>query len=247
MRLPDVSQTLELQGHTFLPFPLNESSIVVDLGANTGEFSRNIVRRFHCRCIAVEPNPSFLDRIRVLPGVETIWTALSDCDGQIDLHLSDNPEASTALPGSLGANGRSIPVPARTLESLLKELSLTHVDLMKVDIEGSEVSMILSASDDVLRSVDQISIEFHDFCKLVTMQQISAVHRRLNGLNFDAIEFGSGNENSLFVRRDAAGIGRIRRGYVKYVLAIRALLHLMQRIAGRLRRTLEVSSRRSQE
>ena len=107
--------------------------------------------------------------------------------------------------------------------------------------------MILSAPDEVLRSVDQISIEFHDFCKLVTVKQISAVHTRLKDLDFDAIEFGSGNENSLFVRRDAAGIGRIRRGYVKYVLVnIRAMSHLIQRISGRLQRTIGVTSRRRQ-
>jgi FkbM family methyltransferase len=239
MKLPILSQTLELQGHTFLPSPLNKSSIVVDLGANTGEFSRKIVQSFHCRCIAVEPNPSVLERIRVLSGVESIWTAVSDCDGQIDLHLSNNSEASTALRGSPDANGQSLRVPTRTLESLLKEFGLTHVDLMKVDIEGSEVPMILSAPNHVLQSVDQISVEFHDFCKLVTTKQIAEVHTRLKELNFDAIEFGSGNEDSLFVRRDAVGIGRIRRGYVKHmVLNLRNVSRLIQRILRRLRRLL---------
>jgi FkbM family methyltransferase len=244
MKPPLLFQTLELQGHTFFPSPLRNSSVVVDLGANTGEFSRKIIQSFQCRCIAVEPNPSLLDNIRIISGVEAVWTAVSDCDGQIDLNLSDNSEASTALPGSLQANGRSTRVPARTLEGLLAQFNLAHVDLMKVDIEGSEVSMILSAPDDVLRSVDQMSVEFHDFCELVTEKQISAVHARLKDLNFDAIDFGPGNMNSLFVRRDAAGIGTIRRGYVKHgVLNVRRALHLMQRIANRVRRITETPAR----
>jgi FkbM family methyltransferase len=134
----NLSQTLELQGHTFLPAPLNQSSVVVDLGANNGEFSRLIVQRFSCRCIAIEPNPSLYEKIRVLHGVEAVWAAISDCDGQIDLNLSNDPEASTVLLGSMQANGQSIRVPARALESLLREFGLTHVNLMKIDIEGSD-------------------------------------------------------------------------------------------------------------
>ena len=45
--------------------------------------------------------------------LSTIWAAVSDRDGQLDLHLSDNPEASTALSiGAPAANGQSILVPA---------------------------------------------------------------------------------------------------------------------------------------
>jgi FkbM family methyltransferase len=218
MKLPILSQTLALHGHTFLRSALTDSSVVVDLGANAGEFSRKMVHNFHCRCIAVEPNPSMLERIRELSSVELAWTAIGDCDGHIELYLSDNPEASTTLPGSRDANGQKIRVPTSTLAGLLKKFGLTHVDLMKVDIEGSEVQMILSAPDHVLQSIDQISVEFHDFCNLVTPKQVADVHARLKRLNFDAIAFGSGNEDSLFVRRDAAGIGRIRRIYVKHVV-----------------------------
>lgn len=246
MKVPILSQTIELQGHTFFPSPLTKSSVVVDLGANIGEFSRIVAQNFHCRCIAVEPNPSMFEKIRALSGVESAWTAVGDCEGQIDLHLSDNPEASTTLNGSLDANGKKVRVPVRTLENLLKEFGLSHVDLIKVDIEGAEVRMILSAPDHVLQSVDQISVEFHDFCNLVTAKQVAEVHTRLRELNFDVIKFGSGNEDSLFVRNDAPSIGRIRRGYVKHgALSYRRASRLTNRILIRLRRLIGAPTSRT--
>ena len=229
------SPTLDLQGHTFFPSPLNRTSTVVDLGANRGEFSRRVLQRFQCRCIAVEPNPSLVDRIRALPGIEVAWAAVGDSDRQIELYLSDNSEASTALLGSIEANGKSVQVPMCSLENLLKRFGITRADLMKVDIEGSEVATILSAPDCVLQSIDQISVEFHDFCRLVTLEQVLAVYSRLERLNFYAIEFGPGRANTLFVRRDVAGIGGIRRTYAKHILLnLRAASHMVRRVSRRM-------------
>src|SRR5665213_532398 len=47
--------TVEICNHSFLPRFVDSESVVVDLGANHGDFSRAIMRRFGCRVVAVEP------------------------------------------------------------------------------------------------------------------------------------------------------------------------------------------------
>ena len=47
-----------------------------------------------------------------------------------------------------------------TLASLLEQHSIDHVDIMKMDVEGSEVD-VLAASRDVLPRIDRIVVERH--------------------------------------------------------------------------------------
>ena len=232
MELPFFLQMITLRGHSFMPAPLDRSSTVIDLGAHRGEFSRQIIDRFGCRCVAVEANPSLLDKVRAANGVEPLWGAITDRDGSSIFYLSDNPEASTLSNESTELNGRRINVPTFTLESILRNLGISHVQLLKVDIEGAEIPFLLSVPEQITRLIDQITVEFHDFCGLVSADQIQNVRARLASLNFEEINFGTGdrawiNTNCLFVRRDAPRIGRLRRWYLKFVvLNVRRVVHL---------------------
>jgi FkbM family methyltransferase len=213
---------LTVRGHTFIPFPLNERSIVVDLGANTGEFSQMILDRFRCHCIAVEPNPRLV-KVEEAPKLTFVWGAIANEEGWADLHLDDNDEASTIL---ADGTGKKVRVPTFTLAGLMKQVKVTHVDLLKVDIEGCEFQMIMSTPREVLESVDQITMEFHDFCGLITPEQMSSMRSRLRSAGFDEIKFGPQNMNWLFVRRGAVGIGNVRRAYlICFIGPARNLLH----------------------
>ena len=236
MQAPMILQMLTLRGHTFMPCTLSAGSTVVDLGANAGEFSALVRGRYQCRVVAVEANPHLLDRIRAVPGVEVVHAAVTDQSGEIELFLSDNIEASTVLGDAGGANtnGQRVRVPARTLEEVLADRGIGRVDLLKVDIEGAEVGVMLNTPDEVLRRIDQITMEFHDFCGLVTPAQLDSVLRRLEDLGFDGLRFGSDNMNWLFVRRGARGIGPFRRHYLKHVVRnARSLAHWGRGVLGR--------------
>jgi FkbM family methyltransferase len=235
MQAPTILQMLTLRGHTFMPCALNAASTIVDLGANEGEFSALVRARYHCRVVAVEANPNLLERIRAVPGVEVVHAAVTDQSGEIELFLSDNIEASTVLgTGGADVNGQRVRVPARTLEQVLSERGIERVDLLKVDIEGAEVGVVLNSPEAVLRRIDQITMEFHDFCGLVTPEQFAAVVGRLEELGFDGLRFGGDNMNWLFVRRGAPGVGSLRRYYLKHVVRnARRVVHWGRGVLGR--------------
>ncbi|HYO09875.1 MAG TPA: FkbM family methyltransferase [Tepidisphaeraceae bacterium] len=224
---------LTLRGHSFFPGPLGAGSTVIDLGAHRGEFSAQVRARFGCRCIAVEANPNLIEHVRKVEGVQAHGCALAGADGEMTLHYSANPEASSIKAGPMDATGDSAVVPARSLASLLAEAGVTRVDLLKVDIEGAEVEMFDSLSDDELCRIDQITIEWHDFSGAVSADEIARIAGRLDRVGFEAFRFGADNMNWLFARRDAPGLGRLRRKYVQlFVRPARGLLHAFRRSTG---------------
>ncbi|HYE61173.1 MAG TPA: FkbM family methyltransferase [Phycisphaerales bacterium] len=224
---------ITLRGHTFLPAPIGPGSLVVDLGANTGDFSRQVRARYGCRVCAVEANPDLVPKVRAIEGVEVIHAAAVGRRGPIEFRLSDDILASSVCDLRPGvANGRVVTVEGLTLPDILARFGLAlsptgqRLDLLKVDIEGAEVGLIMNAPDELLRSIDQITLEFHDFCGLNTADEIVQVCRRLKSLGFDGFRFGIDNTNWLFARRGLKGVGALRRWYATQLIRnVRNALH----------------------
>lgn len=61
--------------------------------------------------------------------------------------------------GSTAADG--VVVPAKTLTQVVLEEGSDAVDLLKMDIEGSEYEVILNTAPAVLRRVRRIALEYH--------------------------------------------------------------------------------------
>jgi FkbM family methyltransferase len=229
---------LTLRGHTILPGPLGPSSTIVDLGANRGEFAREARDRFRCRVIAVEANPRLISEIARIPGVKACHCAIAGQNGEAAFYLSEDTEAGALSNGITRPTGETVKVRTRTLASLLEEENIDRVDLLKVDIEGAEIELFDSMSDVDLDRFDQITLEFHDFCCLVTPGNVIRICRRLRLAGFDAMRFGgwdrrSDNLNWLFIRPGLAAAGPFRRAYVKHIIRpLRNALHRGRHRAG---------------
>ena len=128
--------------------------VFLDVGANVGQYTVPLARRFRT-VIAVEPNPGAikillrnLDRNR-LANVRIISKAISPTRGYVLLH-----EGEYLSTWGLDQNSpRHVRVESITIDDLLGEFE--KVDLMKVDIEGQEDRVLLSAQG--LRRVRHLS------------------------------------------------------------------------------------------
>ena len=218
-----VSTIDNIETHTFFPEQLGPESIVVDFGANAGEFSRKVARRYGLRSFGVEANPELYEKLKVVEAdpanrgrVKFFHYAISDKDEPVELHLSSesitSSIASSAVPGARGATV----VQGRTLPTFLREINVDRVDLLKCDIEGAEVGMFRTTSDDLLRRIGQITIEFHDYHGFHTLKEFEEMRDRLFSLGFGGIKFSPNNTNWLFYRNDMAGSAR--RTYVRHVV-----------------------------
>lgn len=207
-----------IRDHTFFANRLCPDSIVLDLGANRGEFAQEIARRYGASCLAIEPNRELAESIAPTDRIRVRHLAIADRDGAVDLQVSDEIEASSLYGVSIGSHVRTEEVAALTFSSLLVQEDLHQVDLVKVDIEGAEVPLFLSTPADVLRRVAQFNVEFHDFTGAVSADQMRQVIQRLTALGFRAIKFSRINHNWLFFQLDQSGVHMIEALATKYVV-----------------------------
>jgi FkbM family methyltransferase len=173
-----------IRDHTFFNGNLGPGSVVLDLGANVGDFARQMVTRFGCRCYCVEAAPDTFKKISSDARVTKANYAVSGKSGTANLHIDSNPESS-----SLQASGSNdcrpvVTVPAKTLGEVFAEFGLGQVDLIKMDIEGAEIGVLDATPDKLLNRVRQFTIEFHDFNGMTAVSDVRRVLKRFRDLGW---------------------------------------------------------------
>jgi FkbM family methyltransferase len=224
-----IRKTVNLRGHTVLD-RLDSRSVVVDGGANRGDFARQVTGRYGCRVISLEPNPRLFAALPKLPGVSSLPYALGDRDGTLEFKLGADDEASSLVATPPGHHD-TVTVQVRTLQSVMSEAGVDSIDLLKLDIEGAEIGLLLNASDELLRRVGQITVEFHDFNNYVTLDQVRSVLDRLRSLGFAVCRMTAhAHGDVLLVNRRKAGLSGLGHWWIT---AVERNLLGLSRIAGR--------------
>ncbi|MEO1056378.1 MAG: FkbM family methyltransferase [Actinomycetota bacterium] len=140
---------------------LVETPVALDVGANRGAFSHAALASGF-RVIAFEPHPAvtatLTERFRADPAFELHACALSDVEGEADLHVARNTASLTddslfsALqphPAYKGFRFHStIKVALRTLDRLIAEDRVpVDVGVLKIDTEGHDPAVLRGASN----------------------------------------------------------------------------------------------------
>jgi len=205
-----------IRGHSLYTPPLGADSVIVDLGANRGEFALQMSRRFGGRYHLVEGNPDLQDELRAHTPFHVLPYAVAPVDGPIRFNVAKNDEGSSilALPETSAYDctlDRSVEVVGKRLESILAEIDEPRVDLLKVDIEGAEIEMLTTADATRLRAIGQITVEFHgdSIFGFGLHREVERAIDRLKGLGFVALNFSRPMRTDvLFVSRAAHGVSQ---------------------------------------
>ena len=117
--------------------------VVLDLGANVGAYTLYVADRLNKGLVvAVEPEPynalllKYNVKLNKLSNVIVVEKAISDRAGCAKLYIS--PYAASHSIVEAFSKGGYILVPTTTIDLLLKELKLSKIDIVKMDIEGAE-------------------------------------------------------------------------------------------------------------
>jgi FkbM family methyltransferase len=210
------ASTETICNHTFLPRFINSDSVVLDFGANHGEFSHFLIERFGCRVFSAEPLVELCEQIRPHPLLQVHTVAVGGADRDVTLKVSSRHGASISWPVAAGEVLTDRSVRMVTFGGFLRLASVRHVDFLKVDIEGAEIDLFGSASDDELRDIAQIAVEFHDFIFADQRGFVLQIRKRLADLGFWVLPFSLDNSNVLFLNR-ATGISRAEIAYLRTV------------------------------
>jgi len=144
---------------------------IVDAGANIGVFSVWAGRKLPlARVLALEPFPETFTKLRqnlqinhLEDRVQCVQTALAANSGARGMPVEAESQRRTLFgPGQTSDSGTMVSVPCTTLPALMKQYQLETIDLLKMDIEGSEWEVLHSTPPELLRSIRRIQFEYHE-------------------------------------------------------------------------------------
>ena len=127
---------------------------------------------------------------------------LSDQDETVQFFL---PEDEVGISGSSdfrkGLKKVSIDVQMRRLNTLLDMNGHSHIDLMKMDIEGSEFKVVADLRN-CKATIDQICIEVHDRFYPDGIERLKGLLSTLKGMGFLLVAVSGSKLELTFVHRD---------------------------------------------
>jgi len=145
---------------------LPENPIVFSFGVGTDtSFDEEMMERYHARIFAFDPTPKAIEWVKnrhYKKEFSFFPVGLAHEDGEAEFFLPKNPEhvsGSTDFHSSNVSTNNRIKVPMKTIQTLIQEIKPERIDIIKLDIEGSEFTVI----DDILEYAPcrQILMEIH--------------------------------------------------------------------------------------
>ena len=143
-------------------YPLNENSIVFDLGGYHGEFADKIYDKYRCSVYIFEPVKEFFEIIKeIFKSNQKIYTfdyGLSDKDESMEINISNDASSVHKQ------DGVKETINLKSITNFIKENNIQKIDLFKINIEGGEYEILPEiVKSDFVKNIDNLQIQFHDF------------------------------------------------------------------------------------
>jgi FkbM family methyltransferase len=191
---------------------LYDKSIVFDVGSYQGDFVRDLLKYYSCYVYMYEPNvrqKTIESKYGNIDKINIIYKAISSEEGIKKLYLGNK-----AGPGWTKQTGSSfysskdytgdkyLNVPCVTLEKELDKHNIKTLDLLKLDVEGEELNIIENINTDVLKRINQMTIEFHSHSNIdgYTEDRVEKCREKIKDAGFK--EVVKSNLDNLYIKEE---------------------------------------------
>lgn len=185
--------------------------VIVDAGANIGLTSVFFANKYpDAKIVAIEPEPTNYELLlkniapysNIVSVQAALWKentelALIDC-GLGNYGFQTHPGSVPCQSGMVGH------VPSITIDMLMKDYQLDHIDILKIDIEGAEKEVFENASL-WIDQVRAIEVETHDRMKMGCSRAVYLATK-----DFD-LEFRKG-DTTFLMRKEYSGETQLQSG-----------------------------------
>ena len=172
-------------------------------------FSRALAERFpNCEIYAFDPTPKAIAYVEaydksVFPHFDFYQYGLSDNEDKTVFYLPKNPDYVSGSEIENGGvdTGHKIEVQMHFLGYLMKMLNHTSVDLLKMDIEGSEFKVLPQILDTGI-AIGQICVELHNRFFDDGDERLRLILERMQNSGYRMIKVSEQMEEFTFIHTD---------------------------------------------
>nr|WP_217900426.1 FkbM family methyltransferase [Halorubrum sp. Ea1] len=184
---------------------LDSDDIFYDIGANVGTYTCFAAAELGPgRMVAFEPEPENADHLRENLELndldaEIIQIALSDTDGTIDLALTGDEAGEGEHAIATGNTERTLEVDTARGDSLLEDRELPKPTVLKIDVEGAELSVLRGLRETLRQNCRLVYVEVHPEKIRGFEAEVSEVETLLTDAGFEVTEL-SQRGSEVFLR-----------------------------------------------
>ena len=148
---------------------IKPGDVVVDVGANWGIHTLLLSKLVGPSglVVALEPFPEAVDSLKwhldanKCSNVKVVEKAASDKDGQALFTVGESASTGGLAEGEPHSQRKQLTVMTTRLDSLVKDLGISHVRLIKIDVEGGETKVLLGALRTIQKYRPYLVIDLH--------------------------------------------------------------------------------------
>ena len=193
----------EYGGWVICPDKISEGSIVYSFGVGEDiSFDIDIIKKYSVNVFAFDPTPKSIIWImsQQLPNKFKFYDyGIANNDKTVTFYPPQNPEhvSHTILKRKETAE-KAIKIPVKRVSNIMKELGHSHIDILKMYIEGAEYTVI----NDMLRSgikPTQLLVEFHHRFNNVSVRKTLSAIKQCNRHGYKIFSILPGCEEYSFL------------------------------------------------
>ncbi|WP_242406156.1 FkbM family methyltransferase [Halostagnicola larsenii] len=184
---------------------LKKTDIVYDVGANVGTYTCFAAMKLQSQqTVAFEPESRNAERLRgnlELNNLDArvLEVALSDTNGTIDFALSGDEAGEGEHAIATDQATETIEVETVRGDRVIEERDLTPPSVVKIDVEGAELSVLRGLSETLRENVRLAYVEVHSEKLPAFGDSAPEVRAFLEGAGFDVTELSS-DRSEFFLR-----------------------------------------------
>lgn len=200
---PGLVELGSVDGGWIIPGDLVKPSwICYSIGAGGDiSFDMELIRRYGLTVRSFDPVAGYVEDASEKAGGDPHFSvhqaAVSTADGPLRMQVTHDPKSQSVSSAELYESQEYVELPGRTLPSLMQQMGDDHIDLLKLDIEGSEYG-VLPTLDLPALHVKVFAVQLHH---TGTVRDARAIINRLTAGGYEQVACRPAVKLT-FVRRD---------------------------------------------
>jgi len=202
-------------GWNIVDSEIDRNSIIYSFGVGEdASFDIELIKSIDVTIHAFDPTPRSIKWVKEqkLPELFVLHKyGIADFDGIVRFNPPVNPKhVSHTILERAETSAQAIEVPMKKLKTIMEELGHIKIDLLKMDIEGAEYSVLKNLELSDVRP-KQLLIEFHHRFQNVGIEKTKAAIRDIKKMGYGLFFVSSSGEEYSFIYKNGLQKHSIRK------------------------------------